>query len=119
MSTQADHYAAPIKIPNVHPATSLGYTNYLYAQMAYTHLINGYNISWAAGKTTIIPNEEFAIGGELGTPGTHLSVSAIPNAGGGNGIIVFYQVEGNGITEYTRDLIPGQWAQMDIPIPQR
>ena len=99
------------------PATSLGYTNYFYAQIADDSTIHGYNISWAAENTTIIPDSDFAVGVDPGIPGTHLSVSAIPNLGGGNTIIVFYQVVGNDVTEYTRDLIGGQWSTVDIPIP--
>ena len=108
---------APVKIPNVHPATSLGYTNYLYAQMADSHMLNGYNISWAAEKTRIISKDNFTVEGEPGLGGTHLSVSSIPNTDGGSNVIVFYQVEGDDITEYTRDLIAGPWGLVDIQIP--
>ena len=66
----------------------------------------------------VLPNSEFTVQGEPGIPGTHLSVSAIPNASEGDDIIVFYQVDGNDITEYTRDLLAGQWTSVDIEIPQ-
>lgn len=82
--------------------------------MADDHMINGYNISWAAEHTSIVADSKFTVQGQPGIPGTHLSVSAIPNTGGGNSVIVFYQTEGNDITEYTRDLIAGQWAEVTI-----
>ena len=82
-------------------------------------MIHGYNISWAAENTTTVDGSEFVVQGDPGISGTHLSVSAIPNSGGGNSIIVFYQTEGNDITEYTRDLIAGQWSSLDIPIPNQ
>ena len=84
--------------------------------MADTHMINGYNISWAAENTTIVQADTFAVSGAPGVPGTHLSVSAIPDSSGGDQLLVFYQTEGNDITEYTRDLIAGQWTGLQVPI---
>jgi hypothetical protein len=54
-----------------------------------------------------------------GISGTHLSVTALPNSGGGNSILVFYQTEGDDITEYTRDWLAGQWTSIDIPVPDQ
>ncbi|TKA81928.1 hypothetical protein B0A55_01921 [Friedmanniomyces simplex] len=107
-----------IAINNVNPATSLGYTNYFYAQMADNDMINGYNISWAAENTSIVDADSFTVQGEPGLSGTHLSVSAIPNTSGGNDLLVYYQTTGSDISEYTRDLVAGQWSSVDIPIPQ-
>lgn len=107
---------ADATITNVNPATSLGYTNYFYAQLE-DNLIHGYNITWAAENTTIDAGSEFIVQGEPGLSGTHLSVSTLPNAGGGNNVIVFYQTVGNDITEYTRPLVAGQWSAVNIPIP--
>lgn len=107
-----------IAINNVNPATSLGYTNYFYAQMADTDMIMGYNISWGAENTTFVTGDSFTVEGEPGLSGTHLSVSAIPNFSGGNDLVVFYQTNGSDISEYTRDLVAGQWTSSSIPIPQ-
>ncbi|KAK3701411.1 hypothetical protein LTR37_015509 [Vermiconidia calcicola] len=107
---------ASAEIPNVNCATSLGYTNYFYVQLE-DNTINGYNISWGAERTTILSDDHFLVGDELGISGTHLSVTAIPDQGGGNSLLVFYQVEGNDITEYTRDLLAGQWTSTEIEIP--
>ncbi|KAK5127916.1 hypothetical protein LTR85_005033 [Meristemomyces frigidus] len=111
--------ASKIAVNNVNPATSLGYTNYFYAQMADTNMINGFNISWAAENTTIMTadGDTFTVDGEPGIPGTHLSVSALPQQSGGDIIVAFYQTTGSDITEYTRDLVAGQWTSSAIAIP--
>ena len=110
-------HTASISIPNVNPSTSLGYTSYFYAQMADTNQINGYNISWDAENTSFVDKDMFTVGGDPGLPGTHLSVTALPNQSGGDDINVFYQTVGDDVTEYTRDLKVGQWAGVDIDIP--
>lgn len=113
---QANVATAPATIKNANPATSLGYTNYFYAQLD-DDLLHGYNITWGAENTTIDAGSEFIVGSTPGISGTHFSVSAIPNPGGGNNIIVFYQAKGNDVTEYTRDLVAGQWSSVNIQIP--
>lgn len=107
--------AAAIKVD---PASSLGYTNYFYAQAADTDLIEGYNVSWAAENTSLV-GLAFAVGSEPGLAGTHLSVSALPNPDGGNDVVVFYQTNGSDISEFTRDLVAGQWTGLEIPIPNQ
>lgn len=106
---------ASIAIPHAHPATSLGFTNYFYWQDGASDLIMGYNISFAAENTSFV-GAPFAVGDTPGIPGTHLSVSALPDAGGGNTLTVFYQAVGDDVTEFTRDWIAGQWTSTDIPI---
>jgi hypothetical protein len=81
-------------------------------------LFNGYNISWHAENTKIIQEDSFTVQGEPGIPGSHLSVSAIPNNSGGNDLVVFYQTNGSDISEYTRDLVAGQWSNVEIDIPK-
>jgi hypothetical protein len=105
-----------IAINGVNPSTSLGYTNYFYAQMAGTNMIQGYNVSWAAENTSLV-GLPFTVQGDPGIPGTHMGVSALPTQSGGNQIVVFYQTNGSDITEYIRDLEGGQWTSVDIPIP--
>jgi hypothetical protein len=105
-----------VSIPHTNPSTSLGYTNYFYLQLE-DNTINAYNISWAAEKTAISAGSQFVVGDQPGLSGTHLSVTALPNQGGGNDNLVFYQVEGDDVTEYTRDLVAGQWTSLDVPIP--
>lgn len=84
---------------------------------ADTLLFNGYNISWAAENSSIVTNDSFTVQGEPGLPGTHLSVSALPNQSGGNDLVVFYQTNGSDVSEYTRDLIAGQWTNVEVDIP--
>lgn len=115
-ATTADNHLASIQISNTSPSTSLGYTNYFYLQLD-DNSINGYNISWAAENTTIPAGSQFVVGDVDGIPGTHLSVTALPNLGGGNNIDVFFQTEGNDVTQWTRDLIGGVWSSLGIPIP--
>lgn len=93
----------------------MGYTNYLYIQNPDLS-ISGFNISWAAEKTAIEP-KQFVVNGEKGLPGTHLSVTALPNASGGNSLLVFYQTNGSDVTEFVRDLDAGQWTSSIVPIP--
>ena len=112
-----DTTLASVAINNVHPSSSLGYTNYFYAQMQSNLMFNGYNISWAAENTTIVQCDTFTVQGEPGLPGTHLSVSAIPVLSGGSDLVVFYQTNGTDISEYTRDLVAGQWSSVNIDIP--
>lgn len=104
-----------IAIHDANPATSLGFTNYFYWQDGATNLIKGYNISFAAENTSFV-GDIFTVDDTAGIAGTHLSVSALPNTGGGNTLTVFFQIEGSDITEYTRDWIAGQWTSTDIPI---
>jgi hypothetical protein len=55
--------------------------------------------------------------GEPGLPGSHLSVSALPNVSGGDDLVVFYQTKGDDVSEYTRDIVAGQWSSVQIDIP--
>lgn len=108
-----------ISIPNVHSSTSLGYTNFFYAQMNATNEIWGYNISWSAENTSIA-GSPFALSGnsiQPGLPGTHLSVSTLPTASGGDSVVVFYQVNGTDITEFQRDLDGGVWSATTLSLP--
>ncbi|KAK5135529.1 hypothetical protein LTR08_005164 [Meristemomyces frigidus] len=112
--------ATGISIGGVQPATSLGYTNYFHAQDGLTNAFTGYNVSWAAENTTILTDsgDTFVVQGKAGLPATHLSVSALPNTSGGNDHVVFYQTDGNDVTEYTRDFEAGQWTSVVISIPE-
>lgn len=107
-----------IAINNVDPASSLGYTNYFYAQLAETGMVQGFNVTWAAENTSFVDKDSFTVAGEPALPGSHLSVSAIPNQSGGDTLVVFYQTNGSDVTEYIRDLTGGQWSAVDIGIPQ-
>ena len=96
--------------------SSVGYTNYLYAQNPDLS-VNGFNVTWAAENTTINPDQDFIINGDKGLAGTHLSVTALPNTSGGNSLLAFYQTNGSDIAEFVRDLDAGQWTCWSVPIP--
>ncbi|KAL6714175.1 hypothetical protein ACLMJK_008669 [Lecanora helva] len=109
----------PVTIP-VFQNTSIGYTNYLYIQSPDLS-ISGYNVTWAAENTSVAatdPDQSFTINGDKGLPGTHLSVTALPNKSGGNSLLAFYQTNGSDVTEFVRDLDGGQWTSSSVPIPE-
>jgi hypothetical protein len=107
-------------IPNVHPSTSLGYTEYWYAQMP-DGTIMGHNIDWDAENTTAIEENMFSVGGSRGpvpgVKGTHMSVTAVEDQSGGTSLYVFYQTRGDDLSVFTRDIKGGQWTQGELPIP--
>lgn len=96
----------------------MGYTNFLYIQNPDL-TISGFNVSFAAENTSIPSGSEyqFVINGAKGLPGTHLSVTAVPDQSGGNSLMAFYQTNGSDITEFVRDLDQGQWTSSSVPIP--
>ena len=106
---------ANVTIP-VYENSSVGYTNYLYVQRPDLS-IGGLNVTWAAENTSIANDQDFVINGDKGLPGTHLSVTALPDTSGGNSLLVFYQTNGTDVTEFVRDLDAGQWTSSQVPIP--
>lgn len=109
-----------LAIPNVDPTTSLGYTTYLYMQMA-DQTIKGFNVQYDA-QNTYINDDQFTIA-PLGAPekalsGTHLTATAITVPSDKNSSIaewaslyVFVQTVGDDITAYARPLDGGEWAK--------
>lgn len=110
--------ATKMNIGSVYPATSLGYTTFFYA-MQENHYVKGYNVSYQSENTTVLNDITVSdtTGPIPGLPGTHMTVSAVANPSGGASLYVFYQVEGDDITVFTRDLDGGQWTQGKLPIP--
>jgi hypothetical protein len=111
---------AGLEIPDVDATTSLGYTNYLYMQMA-DQTIKGFNVQFDA-QNTWLNEDQFTIA-PLGTPekalsGTHLTATAISVPSDKNSSIidwsslyVFVQTVGDDITAYARPLKGGEWAK--------
>jgi hypothetical protein len=122
LAVSSESYVEPlshtgsIAVGDLHPSSSLGYTNYLYAQLA-DESIHGYNISFNAESTAFVPGDQFQIQGLLGLPGTHLSVTSLSNPSGGASILAFYQTQGNDITGYSRDKYGGEWTGAMVGIP--
>lgn len=106
--------ASNAAIPDVHPSTSLGYTDAFYAQKSDYH-VQGFNITWAAENTTILAQDTFTVGDTsgsvVGLPGTHLTVSEVGK------LYIFYQTEGTDITLFKRDMAGGQQTRELLPIP--
>ncbi|TLD19365.1 hypothetical protein E2P81_ATG06982 [Venturia nashicola] len=112
--------ASRAAIPDVHPSTSLGYTDFFYVQKS-DHHIQGFNMTWAAENTTIVTRDTFTVGDTsgsvVGLPGTRMTVSAVPTKSGGGAMYNFYQIEGTDITLFTRGLAGGQQTRGLLPIP--
>lgn len=102
-------------IPDVDPNTSLGYTNYFYAQQA-DRRISGWNVSWDA-ENTKLTGDSFTIP-KAALDGSHFSVTTLPNGSGGDSLVVFNQQNGTDITQNFRDFSNGQWSYSDLPVPQ-
>lgn len=84
--------------------------------MADGNHLNGYNITWDAENTSFVEDDMFIVDGDPPLPGSHFSVTALPNQSGGDSLNVFYQVKGDDVTEYTRDLEGGQWSEVSIDV---
>ena len=114
-------------IAGVHPFTSMGYTNYLYMQMA-DRSVKGFNIEYKAQDThtldeTIISDPGAPV---LGLAGTHLTCTSYAltetvknvTTEKWNSLYVFYQTKGDDITAFTRKFEGGPWSQGKLVIPQ-
>jgi hypothetical protein len=97
----------------------MGYTDYFYAQSTEDYMFRGYNISWAAENTALIPGSEFVVQGDRPLPATHFACTAIPDASDGDSITVFYQTIGNDIVQESRELLGGQWTTSSLDIPHK
>lgn len=110
--------ASAAAIPDVWPASSLGYTTYFYAQAA-DRSIRGYDIDFKAENTTYPQHENFTVQ----TPaaplyalgGTHMSVTSVSEKNDQGDVLydslyVFFQTVGNDITAATRRVYGGEWT---------
>ncbi|KAF2113105.1 hypothetical protein BDV96DRAFT_496974 [Lophiotrema nucula] len=107
-------------INNVHPSSSLGYTDYFYAQMRDGDIM-GHAMNWSSEHTSSIEAKSFTVGNTQGAVkgllGTHMSVTAVDDYSGGTSLYVFYQTRGDDLSVFTRDYAGGQWTQGELPIP--
>lgn len=134
LTSKADHpinswvNASDAAIPNVYPATSLGYTNNFYMQMA-DKTIKGFNISYEAEKSSIVEDDTFQItdpaGAVYALGGSHLTCTSYAETKTENNkttnvwdsLYVFVQTEGDDITAFTRPISGGQWTKGSLTIP--
>ena len=96
----------------------MGYTEFLYAQDSDLNLV-GYNVSWNAENTAFVVDDAFSIQDDVALAGTHMTVTSVSADSGGHNLLVFNQIEGDSITEFTRDLEQGQWTMYKLPIPDQ
>ncbi|KAF2866655.1 hypothetical protein BDV95DRAFT_631492 [Massariosphaeria phaeospora] len=114
--------ATDAAITGLHPATSLGYTTYLFGQMA-DNTVSGFNVTFSAENSTVPREDEFTIstssGPAKGLGGTHLTNTAfkLNVTGWKDNMFVFYQTEGDDITVFTRSERGSEWMNESIPIP--
>lgn len=118
-----------ISIPNVHPSSSIGYTEYLVLQAA-DNTIRGYNISWAAENTSIAPAYDgsagydewvihFLNGSDVNALSeTHLACIALRLPDGRAEEAVYFQIKGDDMILWTRDLVSsnGPWTSLSLPV---
>jgi hypothetical protein len=98
----------------MHPSTSIGYTDVLYAQTS-ANVIQGWNVSWDYVNTSI--ETSFQLEDHPGIPGTHLAATTIPDGDGGGELLIFYQTIGNDISALSRDLVGTEWSDRTVPVP--
>jgi hypothetical protein len=117
--------ASSAAIPDVYPASSLGYTTYFYAQSA-DRSIRGYNVSFAAENTTFVPDDTFTVRSPTqpvqALGGTHMSVTSVLSKDTEgfikyDSLYVFFQTAGNDITAATRRILGGEWTLDSLAIP--
>ena len=113
---------SPVTIPDVHPSTSMAYTNYL-AYQGSDGFIRGANISWAAENTSIYATRNGTgldtwIIPDAGVLGTHLSITALTDGSGEAYLSVWFQENGNDISQFSRDRTGGAWSCIEMPVNQ-
>lgn len=117
-----DRWINATTIQDMFPSTDLyvlAPTGFLYSQMA-DRTIAGFNITYAAENTTLLPEETIA--NDLkGLGGTHIA-AAMYTLDDTVTICVLYQTEGNDITESVRPYTPnsrsvGSWTRSPVLVP--
>jgi len=108
-----------VTIENIFPSTSIGYVDYLVYQGS-DGFIRGLNVSWATENTTL-----FTLDGGApdmfktptpGVPGTQFAITALAEEGGNASLAIFFQVEGDDMTQWSRNLGGGAWTSVPLPI---
>lgn len=118
-----------INITNIHPSSSLGYTDFMIYQTV-DDLIHGVNITWAAEDTAIAPAKESTSSAEesnsdsqdqwalepkdTGLGGTHMAITGSQPISGGRQELLFYQSEGNDLKLGKRDAAGGDFAFISV-----
>ncbi len=124
MNIPSNAFKASVAVPNVHPSSSMGYTNYLTYQF-WDESIRGVNVSWAAENTSFAAAaqsdgqsqglDEWIIP-TTAVPGTHMSITALSDVSGGAHLAVFFQTVGNDFEMWSRDNSAGSWTSAGVPV---
>lgn len=105
-----------LSVTDLHPLSSLGYTNYI-AYQAADATIRGLRVIWDAENTrpaesqgTVNTPDDWTLRDvQTGDPvvavgGTHLSITSLGTASGGSRVAMFLQATGDDVSVYTRDM---------------
>ena len=94
------------------------YRGNLYAKLASTGLIQGWNISFAAENSERVSGILSAVDGDPAINGAYLG-GYKPSAriDEFEGVILLYQTRGDDITLYTGNAYTGEWTKTTVPIP--
>jgi hypothetical protein len=103
-----------VTIPGAMPNTSLGYTDYFFAQLSDGSLA-GYNITFDSGNTKLVSGDyQFKLA-QKPIAGSHFSVTGGVSSDGTE-LAVFSQENGTDIMENLRDS-SGKWSYNKLPVP--
>lgn len=122
--------APNINIPNIHPSSSLGYTDFMIYQTADS-IVHGVNITWAAENTVIAPAKQATSSSvessnsnsldqwalqaqDTGLGGTHMAITGSQPISGGRQELLFYQAEGDDLRVGKRDAAGGDFAFLNV-----
>ncbi|KAF2666943.1 hypothetical protein BT63DRAFT_324861 [Microthyrium microscopicum] len=101
-------------IPGAMPNTSLGYTDYFFAQLNDGSLA-GYNITFDSGNTKLVGGDyQFKLS-QKPIAGSHFSVTGGVSSDGSE-LAVFSQENGTDILENLKDA-SGKWSYTELPVP--
>ena len=109
--------AKDVVIQHVDPNPGLSFRANLYARMIEDDTMRGWNISFAAENSTIVPSNVSTVEGDPSVSTTHLMAWADPPAQDIENALLFYQTRGDDITMYTGSLSSGKWSSTVLPIP--
>lgn len=120
-----------IEIPDVHPSTSIGYTDFMIYQSA-DHTIHGANITWAAENTAFAPAKDTTSSAvesssddydawalqpqDSAIGGTHMAITGSTPVSGGRQELLFYQLQGDDLRLGKRDAGGGDFSFINVPL---
>ncbi len=123
--------APNIHINDVHPSTSIGYTDFMIYQSS-DHTIIGMNVTWAAEHTDIAPAKDATSSAvesvsedydawalqpqDKAIGGTHMAITGSTPVSGGRQELLFYQMTGDDLRLGKRDAGGGDFSFIDVPL---